>query len=228
MRKILDLITKAIILSPLVSFCYGDTNVVFEMRSQCHEPLTSDCTDNNVCCINATDYYENFFKGILVEQGVSDSIIHPNITEGLFQSLLNFTQNKTDDLFEQEDQDKLSCLENGNLPLPYEFPDLAEISYAYLFHLCEKGFEFAESLAPITGLSELIPIDVASNRTLEDLNSDIFVKITSYIEEKLPEILGLNETKYKVDVQFQDESDGCKEISKSYLYSTNYSLFLSL
>lgn len=228
MRKILELITKAIILSPLVSFCYGDNNVVFEMRSQCHEPLTSDCTDNNACCINATDYYENFFKGVLVKQGVSESIIHPNITEGLFQSLLNFTQNKTDDLFEEEDQDKLSCLENGNLPLPYELPDLAEISYAYLFHLCEKGFEFAESLAPITGASELLPIDVASNRTLEDLNSDIFVKITSYIEEKLPEILGLNETKYKVDVQFQNESDGCKEISKSYLYSTNYSLFLSL
>ena len=88
------------------------------MRSQCHEPLTSNCTDNNACCINAIDYYKNFFKGILVKQGVSESIIHPNITEGLFQSLLNFTQNKTDDLFEQEDQDQLSksCLHRAYLP----------------------------------------------------------------------------------------------------------------
>ena len=112
---------------------------------------------------------------------------------------------------EQEDQGKLSksCVENNTLPIPYKLPELVEISYAYLFQVCEKGFEFAESLAPITGASNFTSIYVASNKTLEHLNSDIFSKITAHIEENLPAILALNETKYKIDAQFQNESDEC-------------------
>lgn len=192
------------------------------MRSQCHGPLTSDCTDNQTCCIDADEYYEKFFKGILSQQGVNESVILLNdINKGLFQTLLDFTE---------KNQDKLSksCIENNStLPLPYELPDLTEISYAYLFHVCEKGFEFAKSLAPITGASEFKTIYVASNKTQKDLSSDIFSKITAYIEENLPAIPDLNEKEYKVKVEFQDESDGCKESSKSYLYSTDYSSFLS-
>ncbi|GFH52278.1 predicted protein [Chaetoceros tenuissimus] len=209
MRKILDLITKAIILSPLVSFCYGDNNVVFEMRSQCHEPLASDCTDTQTCCINATDYYVNFFKKI---QGVNESVILPYITDGLFPSLLDFTKVNNVTLFDQEDQDNLSksCLENEKLPLPYELPDLVEISYAYLFHVCEKGFEFAESLVPITGVSETT-IDVASIKTKDEVSRDMLPSISSYVEGKLPEMLGLNEAEYEIIVEL-NESGKCENI----------------
>lgn len=186
------------------------------MRSECHEPLTSDCTDNT-CCVNASDYYENFFKGTLVKQRVSESIIAPNITEGLFQYLLNFTQLNQDILFEQEDQGKLSksCIDNQNdtLPIPYKLPELAKISYAYLFHVCEKGFEFAKSLAPITGASDFTTIVVAS-KTLENLNSNIFSIIKSHIVDNLPAVPDLIETEYKIDAQFQNESDECEQHSK--------------